>query len=161
MFCAPSLLQFEEDTVLFPPETAHFGSFAPNTFEKPVPVQNVRTVPIPPCNLHLGRHVLTMLHTKAACVHTRIVAVHPSSATHQTSPYGQCPCFCCYNLLLQTELYSQDWIGLKALDKAGKVAFLSVPGNHLHLPLATINTTIVPFLGSGAGLHLNSGVLSE
>lgn len=55
----------------------------------------------------------------------------------------------------QSELYSKDWIGLRVLDKSGRVDFLSVPGNHLHLPLATINTTIVPYLDHSAGLKLS------
>ncbi|CAA7023926.1 unnamed protein product [Microthlaspi erraticum] len=28
----------------------------------------------------------------------------------------------------QTQLYTEDWIGLKTLDYAGKVQFVSVPG---------------------------------
>ena len=31
----------------------------------------------------------------------------------------------------QTQLYLEDWIGLKTLDEAGKVDFLSCPGDHL------------------------------
>ncbi|KAA8526035.1 hypothetical protein F0562_007865 [Nyssa sinensis] len=31
----------------------------------------------------------------------------------------------------QTNLYTEDWIGLKALDDAGRVKYISVPGNHL------------------------------
>ena len=31
----------------------------------------------------------------------------------------------------ETRLYKEDWIGLKTMDAAGKLVFLSVPGNHL------------------------------
>ena len=31
----------------------------------------------------------------------------------------------------ETDLYKQDWIGLKKLDQEGKVDFLSVEGDHL------------------------------
>lgn len=32
----------------------------------------------------------------------------------------------------QTALYTEDWIGLKTLDEAGKVALLDIPGaDHL------------------------------
>ena len=31
----------------------------------------------------------------------------------------------------ETDLYKQDWIGLKKLDEEGKVDFLSVEGDHL------------------------------
>ena len=33
--------------------------------------------------------------------------------------------------LTETPLYREDWIGLKAMDSAGKLDFLSTPGNHL------------------------------
>jgi len=35
--------------------------------------------------------------------------------------------------LNQTQLYKQDWIGLKALDQANKLEFMEVDGNHLQL----------------------------
>ena len=31
----------------------------------------------------------------------------------------------------ETRLYKEDWIGLKSMDSAGKLVFLSTPGNHL------------------------------
>ena len=31
----------------------------------------------------------------------------------------------------ETNLYTEDWIGLRKLDNEGKVDFLSVEGNHL------------------------------
>ena len=31
----------------------------------------------------------------------------------------------------ETRLYKEDWIGLKTMDSAGKLVFLSTPGNHL------------------------------
>ncbi|KAL3499654.1 hypothetical protein ACH5RR_038747 [Cinchona calisaya] len=32
---------------------------------------------------------------------------------------------------MQTELYIKEWIGLKSLDDAGRVKYITVPGNHL------------------------------
>ncbi|KAK9095209.1 hypothetical protein Scep_026678 [Stephania cephalantha] len=37
----------------------------------------------------------------------------------------------------QTELYIEDWIGLKTLDDAGKVKYISVAGNHLEFQKQT------------------------
>lgn len=47
---------------------------------------------------------------------------------------------------LQTTLYTEDWIGLKALDDAGRVKFISVQGNHLRISEDDIKKYIVPFL---------------
>ncbi|KAL3679823.1 hypothetical protein R1sor_022779 [Riccia sorocarpa] len=46
----------------------------------------------------------------------------------------------------ETDLYKEDWIGLKALNEAGKVAFLSVPGGHLAISVEEIQELVVPFL---------------
>ncbi|XP_064939573.1 uncharacterized protein LOC135649886 [Musa acuminata AAA Group] len=46
----------------------------------------------------------------------------------------------------QTTLYTEDWIGLKALDDAGRVKFISVQGNHLRISEDDIKKYIVPFL---------------
>lgn len=48
--------------------------------------------------------------------------------------------------LMQTDLYKDDWIGLRALDEAGKVSWLSLPGGHLHVTEAEMITHIVPYL---------------
>lgn len=50
------------------------------------------------------------------------------------------------SLFVQTDLYKDDWIGLRALDEAGKVSWLSLPGGHLHITKAAMITHIVPYL---------------
>ncbi|XAR70492.1 Palmitoyl-protein hydrolase, partial [Bertholletia excelsa] len=46
----------------------------------------------------------------------------------------------------QTELYTEDWIGLKTLDDAGKVKYISVPGNHLGITESEMKKYVVPYL---------------
>ncbi|KAL8150868.1 hypothetical protein V2J09_020676 [Rumex salicifolius] len=48
----------------------------------------------------------------------------------------------------QTKLYTEDWIGLKALDEAGRVKYVSVPGNHLGISKSDMKEYIVPCLES-------------
>ncbi|KAL9260723.1 hypothetical protein AKJ16_DCAP17030 [Drosera capensis] len=53
---------------------------------------------------------------------------------------------------LQTELYIEDWIGLKTLDEAGKVEFeyFKVPGGHLAITESEMEKYIVPYLGDSS-----------
>ncbi|GFZ01974.1 alpha/beta-Hydrolases superfamily protein [Actinidia rufa] len=46
----------------------------------------------------------------------------------------------------QTNLYAEDWIGLKSLDTAGRVKYISVPGNHLRISNNDAKEYIVPYL---------------
>ncbi|CAL9132742.1 unnamed protein product, partial [Musa acuminata var. zebrina] len=46
----------------------------------------------------------------------------------------------------QTTLYTEDWIGLKTLDDAGRVKFISVKGNHLRISQSDMKKYIVPYL---------------
>lgn len=46
----------------------------------------------------------------------------------------------------QTKLYTEDWIGLRALDEAGKVKFFNVSGDHLDISHSDMKTYIVPYL---------------
>ncbi|KAF4351139.1 hypothetical protein F8388_004669 [Cannabis sativa] len=46
----------------------------------------------------------------------------------------------------ETKLYTEDWIGLRNLDEAGKVKFISVPGNHLQISRNDMKKYIVPYL---------------
>eukprot|EP01018_Ginkgo_biloba_P001580 Gb_39825 [translate_table: standard] len=46
----------------------------------------------------------------------------------------------------ETALYKQDWIGLKALDDAGRVKYISVKGNHLGISESDMQKYIVPYL---------------
>ncbi|XP_062146278.1 uncharacterized protein LOC133854208 [Alnus glutinosa] len=46
----------------------------------------------------------------------------------------------------QTKLYVEDWIGLKTLDEAGRVKYVSVPGNHLGISERDMKKYVVPYL---------------
>nr|XP_023899765.1 palmitoyl-protein thioesterase 1 [Quercus suber]POE51445.1 palmitoyl-protein thioesterase 1 [Quercus suber] len=46
----------------------------------------------------------------------------------------------------ETKLYTEDWIGLKILDEAGKVKFINVSGGHLEISTSDMKTYIVPYL---------------
>ncbi|CAI5959254.1 unnamed protein product [Closterium sp. NIES-65] len=85
-----ALIKFTGDTVLYPPETAHFGFFAPNDFNKILPIN-------------------------------------------------------------ETQLYKEDWVGMKWLVEAGRVDFVSVPGNHLWLTRGVIEKHVVPYLKPAGG----------
>ncbi|KAK7820364.1 palmitoyl-protein thioesterase 1 [Quercus suber] len=50
----------------------------------------------------------------------------------------------------QTQLYVEDWIGLKTLDEAGRVKYISVPGNHLGISRSDMQKYVVPFLDGSA-----------
>ncbi|XP_020586203.1 palmitoyl-protein thioesterase 1-like [Phalaenopsis equestris] len=46
----------------------------------------------------------------------------------------------------ETTLYIEDWIGLRALDEAGRVKFVSVPGSHLGIVRNDMKKYMVPYL---------------
>ncbi|KAF2303567.1 hypothetical protein GH714_019198 [Hevea brasiliensis] len=46
----------------------------------------------------------------------------------------------------ETNLYTEDWIGFKTLDEAGKVKFINVSGNHLEISRNDMKKYIVPYL---------------
>ncbi|KAJ8526738.1 hypothetical protein K7X08_029215 [Anisodus acutangulus] len=46
----------------------------------------------------------------------------------------------------QTPLYTEDWIGLKTLDDAGKVIYVKVAGNHLEISSSDMRKHVVPYL---------------
>ncbi|XP_015889485.3 uncharacterized protein LOC107424251 isoform X2 [Ziziphus jujuba] len=46
----------------------------------------------------------------------------------------------------ETKLYTEDWIGLRTLDEAGKVKYISVSGNHLAISQSDMKEYIVPYL---------------
>ncbi|KAL2903128.1 Palmitoyl-protein thioesterase 3 [Bienertia sinuspersici] len=48
----------------------------------------------------------------------------------------------------ETKLYTEDWIGLKTLDVAGRVKFVTVAGNHLGISHDDMKKHIVPYLKS-------------
>lgn len=46
----------------------------------------------------------------------------------------------------RTKLYTEDWIGLKTLEDAGKVNFVSVGGEHLQMSIPDVVKYVVPYL---------------
>ncbi|EOA24351.1 hypothetical protein CARUB_v10017590mg [Capsella rubella] len=50
----------------------------------------------------------------------------------------------------ETKLYTEDWIGLRTLDEAGKVKFVNVSGNHLQISDTDMKKHIVPYLSDKA-----------
>ncbi|MCO5597151.1 hypothetical protein L7F22_051227 [Adiantum nelumboides] len=46
----------------------------------------------------------------------------------------------------ETDLYLEDWIGLRTLDEAGKVSFVSLPRGHLQINETEMESHIVPYL---------------
>ncbi|XP_030320297.1 palmitoyl-protein thioesterase 1 [Calypte anna] len=48
--------------------------------------------------------------------------------------------------LQETSLYKEDRLGLQEMDKAGKLVFLGVEGDHLRFTEEWFYTTILPFL---------------
>ncbi|KAE8683980.1 hypothetical protein F3Y22_tig00111164pilonHSYRG00059 [Hibiscus syriacus] len=58
-----------------------------------------------------------------------------------------------YNLFMQkTTLYTEDWIGLKTLDDAGKVHYINVSGGHLGISNDDMKKHVVPFLKDQASM---------
>ncbi|XP_061999128.1 uncharacterized protein LOC133716430 [Rosa rugosa] len=53
----------------------------------------------------------------------------------------------------ETELYIEDWIGLKTLDEAGKVKFINVSGNHLAITRSDMKKYVVPYLEDGTSMQ--------
>ncbi|KAL5798965.1 hypothetical protein ACOSQ2_003785 [Xanthoceras sorbifolium] len=56
----------------------------------------------------------------------------------------------------QTPLYTEDWIGLKTLDEAGKVKFINVSGGHLDISHSDMKTYVVPYLKDEASTQLTT-----
>jgi len=46
----------------------------------------------------------------------------------------------------ESDFYLNDTLGLKTLNEAGRIQFVSVDGDHLQFSTSDINNTIVPFL---------------
>lgn len=55
-------------------------------------------------------------------------------------------CLLCVLFCVQTKLYNEDWIGLKTLDDAGKVKYISVPGNHIEISINDMKEHVIPYL---------------
>jgi len=48
--------------------------------------------------------------------------------------------------LEKSDFYKEDYIGLRSLNEAGKVQFVSIDGDHLQFSQANITDTFIPFL---------------
>lgn len=51
---------------------------------------------------------------------------------------------------MQTDLYIEDWIGLRTLDEAGRIKYISVSGGHLGISKSDMKKHVVPYLMSSA-----------
>ena len=47
----------------------------------------------------------------------------------------------------ETALWREDWVGLRALDAAGRVDFLTAPGPHMHITRAWFREEVVDRVG--------------
>lgn len=52
----------------------------------------------------------------------------------------------CLFVEMQTVLYKEDWIGLKALDEGGRVTYIAFPGDHLSINDLEVKDFVVPYL---------------
>ncbi|KAF5732878.1 hypothetical protein HS088_TW17G00411 [Tripterygium wilfordii] len=66
----------------------------------------------------------------------------------ETSWFGYYPdgSFATVLPLQETKLYTEDWIGMKILDEAGKVKFINVTGGHLKISRRDMKKYILPYL---------------
>ncbi|XP_075073492.1 uncharacterized protein LOC107781763 isoform X6 [Nicotiana tabacum] len=64
-------------------------------------------------------------------------------------------------VLIMTKLYTEDWIGLKILDEAGKVKFLNVSGNHLEISTSEMKKNILPYLVDNASTTVTTSRSSD
>ncbi len=64
--------------------------------------------------------------------------------------------FCGFVLLVsqQTRLYKEDWVGLRALDEAGRVSYVSFPGDHLRITKAEVDEYVIPHLRTSKNASL-------
>ena len=49
--------------------------------------------------------------------------------------------------LRERELYKEDWLGLKRLDKAGGLHFRSITAEHMDIPESVLNETMTDYFG--------------
>ncbi|XP_022735925.1 palmitoyl-protein thioesterase 1-like isoform X2 [Durio zibethinus] len=55
-------------------------------------------------------------------------------------------------VLIMTKLYTEDWIGLKTLDDAGRVHYINVTGGHLGISRKDMKKHVVPYLKDQASM---------
>ncbi|EQL03833.1 alpha/beta-hydrolase [Ophiocordyceps sinensis CO18] len=63
--------------------------------------------------------------------------------------------------LRKRQLYRDDWLGLRQLDSKGRLFFRSLPGDHMDIPLQTLNDTMVDFFGPSKRTFATSGAEFE
>ncbi|KAM1143169.1 hypothetical protein FF1_032156 [Malus domestica] len=56
----------------------------------------------------------------------------------------------------QTDLYTEDWIGLRTLDEAGRVKYISVAGGHLGISTSDMKKHVVPYLQDSASTTIGN-----
>ncbi|CAL1388813.1 unnamed protein product [Linum trigynum] len=56
----------------------------------------------------------------------------------------------------ETQLYIEDWIGVKALDEAGKVTYVTMSGNHLEISESDMRNYIVPYLEDSTSMKITT-----
>jgi len=49
--------------------------------------------------------------------------------------------------LKERDIYKEDWLGLKALDKKGGLHFKTAPGKHMQLSEELLNKTFADYFG--------------
>lgn len=63
--------------------------------------------------------------------------------------------------LKDRDLYKEDWIGLKELDKKGRLIYDSLPGEHMRLSDEILEATFKKYLGKGVGEEATSDNLVD
>ncbi|RVW32273.1 Palmitoyl-protein thioesterase 1 [Vitis vinifera] len=161
------LIMFEHDTILIPKETAWFGYYPDGSFSSVFPANEVIYFYFIflfylICRLakdlnnkenFLGSRALdSCLHLhqyRKRIEESAVQGLSRTSNPEQINPQIEIWTFDFGFGLIETsetELYTEDWIGLKTLDEAGKVKFISVPGNHLAISRSDMKTYMVPYL---------------
>jgi palmitoyl-protein thioesterase len=129
MLCCYNV-QFQDDAVLIPQETAWFGYYPDGAFDPVLPPQKVGSL------LHMiVRHDLIMLD---GWMRSLVMCYYGLFAKTNKEAY--------LIMSMQTKLYLEDWIGLKTLEEAGRIKFVSVPGGHLGISKGDMKKYIVPYL---------------
>lgn len=92
---------------------------------------------------HLNTHIYTHPSLKSSC---NCPAALPAVVPRESSHFGF------YNgtallAMADTDLYREDWIGLRALDEGGRLHLEHCPGGHMHFSLAWFEQAVVlPYL---------------
>lgn len=126
--------QFEQDAILIPKETSLFGYYEEGSWSTVFPAQKVTSVP------EIDNKSLYAIFrtTKLMYVWNRV--------NRPTNIYAFPVSDVIMSCEVQTKLYIEDWIGLRTLDKAGKVKFITLPGKHLEISSSDMRKYVLPYL---------------